>query len=123
MYGFRALSRLASGATREERRHTGRLACSDLVCQFGAVVDLSRDGAKVIFGRGCPKIRRGERAEVKFVGVGCPLVLPAEAVWVRRRAFRPAVIGLRFTAMDAPRRLALAELANAAMDRRGICVA
>jgi hypothetical protein len=105
-------SLLRLGPRREdERRHLGRARTERLHSDAGAVVDLSRDGAKIICRKPWP---RNERRKVNLMTPTIGLTLEARCTWEKSEGRRRHVVGVRFENMTDGLRAVVAEMMRSA---------
>lgn len=97
-----------------ERRKAGRVRCTQTLCQFGQVGDLSRDGCRVIAKKPM-KLPEGSSVNLRIEVGGVSLLAAAKPVSCRKRGDGKYEIGFQFIGLagDAGRELiALARAAS-----------
>lgn len=93
------------------KRLTARLACEELISNLGQVVDLSREGCRIIQGRfgGVPV---GARLTLRLEGYEGGVSVPAEVMRRRPRGPFKLELGIRFLALSAEQQNAISALAR-----------
>lgn len=103
-----------------DRRRGGRVRCDLTTCQFGAVVNISRTGMRVVSRKMVPAMPPGSSMPVKVTAAGRTLQVPARAVHNRPRADGMFEVGFQFVGITEAVARDLVDLARTAFD--GSCI-
>lgn len=103
-----------------DRRRGGRVRCDLTTCQFGAVVNISRTGMRVVSRRLIPTMPPGSSMPVTVTAAGRSLQVPARAVHNRPRPDGMFEVGFQFVGITEAVARDLIDLARTAFD--GSCV-
>ena len=96
-----------------ERRKAGRIRCSQTMCQFGPVGDLSRTGCRVI-SRKPLRLPEGASVNLRIEASGSAVVAPASPVSCKKRGDGKYDIGFRFNGLPENSVRELLELVRSA---------
>jgi hypothetical protein len=99
------------------RRRFGRLPQDTLMCNVGAVVDISAGGMRILCTHNPP-----ERVHIRLEGYDLPGPLMAELAWSKRaRLFsRERLVGMRFVNLTPELAKCLTDIAGTNRFRRAI---
>lgn len=109
----------ATGHARAEKRRGGRIKCSAMTCELGAVDDLSACGVK-IHCKKKPVNQVGDVREITLKAEGEEHTVRALCVWVRVDDHCEFDMGWELPEVDAATKKRLMELAATAQDSEGM---
>lgn len=107
------------GTARSEKRSTGRIKTTALLCELGEVTDLSAGGIK-IHSRKRPNMQVGEKKTITLKAEDESVELDTTCVWLRVDDDCEFDIGLRIENADGTKRRRLLEVAATAQATDGL---